>query len=525
MATFRIKIQRPGYPVVLGTLSETPGIVGRSPEADYVLKEDSVSRRHAQFYLVGDDAYVEDLDSSNGVQVNGVRIRKQRLLPSDRVSIGPYTIHVEPVSMLLKTVAAHRMELHYNDVGALHERIVDKDHSALSFLYRLSQRLSTQRTLPQLLETALDELMDVLPADRGFVKTCEGVEVQTAHCVSRSRQVGHVPPPVSQTLVDHVLGTRGSVMTSDAGDDLRFDNSDSIAAHQIKAAICVPLTSHDSVFGVLYVDANAEPMPFTQTHLQLMSIVGQVAGAAVENILLTEKQIHQERLAAIGQAVSATSHDMRNILMGISGGAELLELANQNQSWDRAAKATRLIRNSLRRFETLVESLLTCARKTDLTLEAVNLALLVNEVVEAVEAEAEKRNVRIRVDNRLIEKISVDAQQVHRVLLNLLSNSLDAMATGGTLTIEVAAEDDANVVRVRDTGSGIRPEDLPRVGQAFFTTKKGQGTGLGLAVCHRVMEQHGGRLQLESVPGEGTTASLLFPDPGKATARIKRMTA
>jgi signal transduction histidine kinase len=499
--------------------------VGRSPEADYVLKEDSVSRRHAQFYLVGDDAYVEDLDSSNGVQVNGVRIRKQRLLPSDRVSIGPYTIHVEPVSMLLKTVAAHRMELHYNDVGALHERIVDKDHSALSFLYRLSQRLSTQRTLPQLLETALDELMDVLPADRGFVKTCEGVEVQTAHCVSRSRQVGHVPPPVSQTLVDHVLGTRGSVMTSDAGDDLRFDNSDSIAAHQIKAAICVPLTSHDSVFGVLYVDANAEPMPFTQTHLQLMSIVGQVAGAAVENILLTEKQIHQERLAAIGQAVSATSHDMRNILMGISGGAELLELANQNQSWDRAAKATRLIRNSLRRFETLVESLLTCARKTDLTLEAVNLALLVNEVVEAVEAEAEKRNVRIRVDNRLIEKISVDAQQVHRVLLNLLSNSLDAMATGGTLTIEVAAEDDANVVRVRDTGSGIRPEDLPRVGQAFFTTKKGQGTGLGLAVCHRVMEQHGGRLQLESVPGEGTTASLLFPDPGKATARIKRMTA
>jgi two-component system NtrC family sensor kinase len=203
----------------------------------------------------------------------------------------------------------------------------------------------------------------------------------------------------------------------------------------------------------------------------------------------------------------------------------LLELANQNQSWDRAAKATRLIRNSLRRFETLVESLLTCARKTDLTLEAVNLALLVNEVVEAVEAEAEKRNVRIRVDNRLIEKISVDAQQVHRVLLNLLSNSLDAMATGGTLTIEVAAEDDANVVRVRDTGSGIRPEDLPRVGQAFFTTKKGQGTGLGLAVCHRVMEQHGGRLQLESVPGEGTTASLLFPDPGKATARIKRMTA
>ena len=81
------------------------------------------------------------------------------------------------------------------------------------------------------------------------------------------------------------------------------------------------------------------------------------------------------------------------------------------------------------------------------------------------------------------------------------------------------------MIRVRDTGTGIQPEDLPRVGQAFFTTKKGRGTGLGLAVSHRIMEQHGGRLQLESVPGVGTTATLIFPDPGKVTARIKRMTA
>lgn len=314
-------------------------------------------------------------------------------------------------------------------------------------------------------------------------------------------------------------------MTSNAGEDFRFDNSDSIAAHQIKAAICVPLTSHDTVYGVLYADASAQPMPFTPTHLQLLSIVGQVAGASLENILLTEKQIHHERLAAIGQAVSATSHDMRNILMGISGGAELLELAHERQNWDRAARATRLIRTSLRRFETLVESLLTCARKTDLILEETNVGALVNEVVESVEAAAEKRKVRIRLENRLPGKISLDAQQIHRALLNLISNALDAMADGGTMTIEVVAEENANVVRVRDTGAGIRAEDLARVGQAFFTTKKGQGTGLGLAVCHRIMEQHGGRLQLESVPGEGTTATLVFPDLGKATARIKRMTA
>lgn len=509
----------------MGVLAESPSVIGRSPEADFVLKEDSVSRRHARIYQEDEAIFVEDLDSSNGVYVNGQRIRKQKLSPSDRVQICSYAIQIEPVTALVKTMSVDRTELDYDDVGVLHDHIVDRDHSVLAFLYRISQRLSTQRNLPSLLEILLDELMENLPASRAYIQLHDDINGGTTQCVSRSRQPGLLPPPVSQTLVDHVMSTRGSVMTSNAADDQRFDNSDSIIAHQIKAAICVPLTSHDTVFGVIYADADAQPMPFTPTHLQLMSVVGQVAGAAVENLILTDKQIHQERLAAIGQAVSATSHDMRNILMGISGGAELLELANQNQNWERAAKATRLIRNSLKRFESLVESLLTCARKTDLSMEDASLIALLNEVIESVEVEAEKRNVRIRVENRLVERVSLDAHQVHRVLLNLINNALDAMAGGGVLNIEILAEENANIVRVRDTGTGISPEDMSRVGQAFFTTKKGQGTGLGLAVCHRIMEQHGGRLLLESCPGEGTTATLVFPDLGKATARIKRMTA
>lgn len=525
MTIFRINIHRPGYPSVSATLTEAPRVVGRSPEADIVLKEDCVSRRHARFFQIGDDAYIEDLNSSNGVLVNGNRVRKHKLSPSDRISLGSHTINVEPINAMSRTLLENRAELHFNDVGALHERLVDNDHFALSFLYRFSQRLAAQRSLLPLLESVLDELMDVLPANRSFIQTCDGVGGQPPQCVSRSRSIVGLAPPISQTLVDHVLGTRGSVMTSDAGDDRRFENSDSIADHQIKAAICVPLTSRDTVYGVIYADADAGPMPFTSTHHQLLSIVGQVAGASLENILLTEKQIHQERLAAIGQAVSATSHDMRNILMGIAGGTEMLELANERQNWERAGKATRLIQTSLRRFETLVESLLTCARKTELSLEETNVGALVNEVAESVEAEAEKRNIRVRVDNRLPEKVFMDSQQVHRVLLNILSNAMDAITNGGTISVEVVAEDDGNIVRVRDTGTGIQPEDLPRVGQAFFTTKKGRGTGLGLAVCHRIMEQHGGRLQLESVPGAGTTATLIFPDLGKATARIKRMTA
>lgn len=184
---------------MLGTLTETPRILGRSPEADFVLKEDCISRRHAQFYQIGDEVFVEDLDSSNGVLVNGMRVRKHRLTPSDRISVGSYTIQVEPMTALLRSVAGNRTELDYDDVGALHDHLVDQDHSALSFLYRLSQRLSGQRRLTPLLETLLDELMENLPADRGFIQTCDGVGGHPPQCVSRSREACEVAPPISQT--------------------------------------------------------------------------------------------------------------------------------------------------------------------------------------------------------------------------------------------------------------------------------------------------------------------------------------
>jgi two-component system NtrC family sensor kinase len=117
--------------------------------------------------------------------------------------------------------------------------------------------------------------------------------------------------------------------------------------------------------------------------------------------------------------------------------------------------------------------------------------------------------------------IAGDRQQLWQVFLNLFTNASDAMPEGGTLTIRVAAAESQIAVEVSDTGQGIAPEDLPRVFESFFTTKPaGKGTGLGLPISRRIVEEHGGTLHLASEPGKGTTVRILLPVINAAAASL-----
>lgn len=500
-------------------VSEAPIIIGRSTKADIILAEDSVSRRHARLFVDADELYIEDLGSSNGVLVNGVRVSKQALTREDIVQVGCYTLRSEPMNPAAQQKLVRRTEIEYNDVAPMHDKVVEEgEQASVSFLYRVSQCLCSHRQMRPLLEGVLDAVMAAIPAERGFVLMRADLKEPVRLFVSNTRRQRDGAPPISHTLVDHVLSTKASVLTTDASQDDRFENSESIAAYQIKAVICVPLTGHEGVYGVIYVDSESVPVPLGQKHLQLLSIVGQIVGAGVENIVLTEKQIRQERLAGIGQTVSGTSHDMRNIMMGISGGAQMVELACDSENWEQARNGVSIVRRSLKRFENLVDSLLAYARQSELKLEDADLGTLVYEVMTAFGPEAKKRRIELLFDNRAPGNVTIDTQQMYRVLLNLVKNAMEAMDDqGGTIRIESGSDEGAVFVRVQDTGRGIPKDLLPKVGQPFFTTKAEMGTGLGLAICYRIMEQHRGKIDVSSSPEKGTTFTLVFPPDNTVT--------
>lgn len=525
MTIYRILLGQSGQTTLEYMISTVPLIVGRSTNADIVLMEDSISRRHARFYISEGVLYVEDLGSSNGVHVNTKRVQKAAITPNDVVQIGTYTFRADPLDDASIQKLVRRTEIAHSEVAPLHDQLVSSDHASIAFLYRVSQCLSRHRQIKPLLEEILDAVMLAIPGDRTFLLFRNSAEEPLEVAASQSRPGRGSSAPMSTTLISHVVQTRTSVMTTDAGQDERFEGSQSIAHYKIKAVICVPLAAQQGVYGVLYVDSREEPSPLSQRHLQLLSVVGQIAGAGLENMLLIEQRIRQERLAGIGETVSGTSHDMRNIMMGISGGASFVEMGCENGNWDHARKGVSIVRKTLLRFENLVNSLLTYARQTELEIEDADLGTLIGEAAAVAGLEAEKRGVRLVLDDRSPGRIAMDPHQIYRVALNLLANALDATEEqGGAITVETGRDDGAAYLRVRDNGCGIPSEHLPKLGQPFFTTKPQKGTGLGLAVCYRIMEQHRGRILVDSAPGKGTVFTLFFP-PDQASTHHDNETA
>lgn len=218
-----------------------------------------------------------------------------------------------------------------------------------------------------------------------------------------------------------------------------------------------------------------------------------------------------ETLAEVGALAAGIAHELRNGLKPISGSVEFLqrELKPEGET----AELMALITKESGRLNQFITDLLTYARERDLALEGVDLGDHLRELATTLAHDPRRApGVQVRVEpGELPVRVSLDREQLRQVWINLAVNAMEAMGERGTLRITwrtVGA--DAVAVEFHDDGPGIRAEDLPRVGEPFFTTKRG-GTGLGLAIAQRIVERHAGTLTLESEAGRGTTARVQLP--------------
>lgn len=225
-----------------------------------------------------------------------------------------------------------------------------------------------------------------------------------------------------------------------------------------------------------------------------------------------------ETLAEIGALSARIAHELRNGLNPISGSVEYLQREIKPQGED--AVLMDLILTECGRLNRFVSDLLNYSRERDVVPEPLDLEEQLAELCEVVGRDPRcAAGVTVRYESAgRPGPMLADREQIRQVWLNLASNALDAMPSGGTLTVRWSdGEDDQRIVEFIDDGLGIAAEDLPRVGQPFFTTKQ-RGTGLGLAIATRILERHGGALTFESAPERGTTARVNLPT-GTVTAR------
>lgn len=519
--------------------SHEPQLIGRSSEA-LPITDTTVSRRHAE--LTPDDGtwYLRDLESSNGTFVNGSAIEERtRLAPGDQIRCGSTILLFGGADEDRRSSAIRLMD---DELDVTVERTADPNADSmvlatpdvarsaqnhLRVVYELTALTATTVERDELLERILDLVFGEFEPDRGFIllgaKTTGPLEAAAVRYRTRPRTVDEGRIPVSRTIVNHVLERREGVLSTNAMSDRRFQSGDSVRDYGIRSAICCPIAAGDRIFGVVHIDSQRANYTFTEVQLQLLNAIGVHAGLALQSQEHVATKLETERLAAIGQTVASLSHSIKNILQGLRGGADAVEMALAKEDLGLARQGWPILARNLDRILTLTLNMLAFTRRSSLDVELADLNAIVREVAQLLERECERKHVGLILD--LAEDappVPLDVNGVHQALTNVLMNAVEAApARQGVVTVKTQYDPAAHraIIAVSDNGPGIPAARHEAVFEAFQSTKGQRGTGLGLAVTRKIVQEHDGTVTLESAEGSGTTVTIALPsDRASASA-------
>ncbi len=259
------------------------------------------------------------------------------------------------------------------------------------------------------------------------------------------------------------------------------------------------------------------------------SLEQQLAAARQQNAALQQQLLAAQKLTAIGELASTTTHEFNNVLMTILNYAKMGLRHKDEATRD---KALTKILDAAQRAAKITNSVLGMARNRSSQFEPTNLAKIIEETLVLLEREMTKYRISVETQVAGVPEVHAIGNQIQQVLVNLLINARQAMTSGGRILIKLEHDAAGGTVdlTVRDTGSGIPPDKLPRIFDSFFTTKQGPddsgkgGTGLGLSACKNIIDSNRGRIRVNSTVGKGTEFIIKLPVAAQpATAETNRV--
>jgi two-component system NtrC family sensor kinase len=298
------------------------------------------------------------------------------------------------------------------------------------------------------------------------------------------------------------------------------------ALEALGVTLVVPLSIDGELAAILLLGEKVSGEVFQPAEIALLETLMAQTGIALRNSMLyadlqgrmneiaaTQQQLVQStKLAAIGELAASVAHEINNPLGVILGHADLL--ARQFAPETKTGKQIAAIQTQGRRAAKIMSDLLNFSRRRDPRREPVALNQLALRASDLLGAKLKKNGVGVETDFDLAAPaVSVDADQITQVLLNVMANACDAQPSGGRLLLRTrfVADVQAVAIDVVDRGVGMTPEQVAQIFEPFYTTKGEQGTGLGLSVSLGIVRNHGGRFEVDSRPGEGTTMTVQLP--------------
>ena len=533
-------------------LTELVESVGRDAASHIRLHDTEVSRRHAEFRRTEDGYELADAGSANGTFLNNQRVTQAELTAGDNIAVGQTvlvystgraeaTAHAGELAEKISLISRADVELSSAIIKTIGEtegsRILTQPEknspwlrgalANLTIMYEASQAISHILDLDQLLERILELIFRSIAADRGCIllrnTETNVLEPKALHwCKPGDRQEKF---PLSRTIVDHVLKERVGVLVSDAAHDERFSSGQSIIQLGIREVICVPMKGRHESIGVLYLDTQSPHRDlleqgsnfgtFTDDHLALAIAIAHQAALAVEETHYHNAMLQAERLAAIGQTIAALSHHIKNILQGLRSGSDIIKMGLKEKKDNLIEQGWRVAEKNQAKIFDLVMDMLNYSKERVPSVEPTDLNEIVRDIHELLASRAKEHNVKFEINlTDALPSVQADPEGIHRALLNIVSNAIDAVEDRDEPRVTVGtrlAEEGWVRIVVLDNGPGIPPEQFDEIFKPFVSTKGSRGTGLGLPVSRKILREHGGDIVVQSQVGVGSKFILKLP--------------
>jgi signal transduction histidine kinase/CheY-like chemotaxis protein len=280
-----------------------------------------------------------------------------------------------------------------------------------------------------------------------------------------------------------------------------------------RSILCIPLKIQNKNIGVIEL-VNKRKGNFVEADTEMLNIVGSLISLTIERARLIEEKMKSERLASIGDTIVGLSHYIKNILNGLRAGEFIINKNLKTGNSEKLIIGWDIIKSNINKVSLLVQDMLQYSKIGKPIYKLTDINELIQDVIDLLKAENKEKSIDIQfVKDSGIGEIAIDPIGIHRCVLNLVTNSIDAFKDGISNKIELRTKRNEGhvIVTIKDNGCGISEQDQEKMFSKYFSTKGSKGTGLGLPITKKIIEDHNGSLNFVSEVNSGTTFRILLP--------------
>ncbi len=421
--------------------------------------------------------------------------------------------HPEVNTNLLRSLANRLRTVNETLILEL-ERNTDDASRRLEHLYSLieaTKNVNSTIDIDKLLGVILETARKSINADRGTVYLIDELKDELWSKEAQGADMVEIRLPIGKGLAGSVARTGEVINLANAYQDPRFNPEiDKTTGYVTKSMLTMPMKDKDGkIVGVFQMLNKKTAVTFTEEDVDFLDALSAGASIAIQNAKMAQELVKSERLSSIGRMASSIIHDIKNPMNTIRVYAQVMKKKSGNEE---AVKLADEMIHQVDRLVNMLQEILDFSRGVSATnFKEVPLGKIMEAIMGFIEKDLVKHNIELIRDLRYTGPVVMDSDKMARVFYNIASNARDAMPNGGKLTVRTELRDSEVYFEFSDTGTGMPEEVKRRIFEPFVTHGRTHGTGLGMAIVKKVVDDHKGHIVIDTGVGKGTTIRFIIP--------------